>query len=117
MLRKLELEGNKLGQKSLVEFSNALLYNKTLKCLDLESNKHFEAVSIVQLTKDKEKNGEIAKPGIQLFCAALQANKTLISLNIANNGLKPDSGKHFRNIFEHNYSLIDFEFHFNDFHL
>ena len=37
-LRKLELEGNLLGPKSLLAFGEALKLNKTLKYLDLESN-------------------------------------------------------------------------------
>jgi Ran GTPase-activating protein (RanGAP) involved in mRNA processing and transport len=37
-LRKLELEGNKLGSKTAKEFGYALMHNTTLKFLDLESN-------------------------------------------------------------------------------
>ena len=37
-LRKLELEGNLLGPKSIMAFGAALKVNKTLKYLDLESN-------------------------------------------------------------------------------
>ena len=38
VLRKLELEGNLLGPKSVKCFGEALKINKTLKVLDLESN-------------------------------------------------------------------------------
>merc|ERR1712100_247018 len=37
-LRKLDLEGNLLGPHSAAEFGKALLVNKTLKTLNLESN-------------------------------------------------------------------------------
>jgi hypothetical protein len=37
-MRKLELEGNALGPKSIAEFGRTLKYNTTLKYLDLESN-------------------------------------------------------------------------------
>ena len=38
VLRKLELEGNKLGPKSIYAFGKALEQNTTLRVLDLESN-------------------------------------------------------------------------------
>jgi hypothetical protein len=38
VLRKLELEGNKLGPKSIQAFGRALELNNTLRVLDLESN-------------------------------------------------------------------------------
>ena len=38
VLRKLELEGNKLGPKSIQAFGQALEQNNTLRVLDLESN-------------------------------------------------------------------------------
>ena len=119
-LRKLELEGNKLGQKTMVEFANSLLYNTTLKCLDLESNKLLEAATqqIIPVTKEKDK-GEMAsvKPGMDVFCKALVQNKTLISLNVANNGLQLEVGKKFEAMLKENSTLIDFEFGFNDFGL
>ena len=37
-LRKLELEGNQLGPKTISEFGKTLKKNETLKYLDLESN-------------------------------------------------------------------------------
>ena len=71
-LRKMELEGNCLGPKSAKEFGLALKVNTTLRFLDLESN---------QLTMGNEDTS-----GVQhYFIDALRTNKTLLSLNIANN--------------------------------
>ena len=71
-LRKMELEGNQLGPKSAKEFGIALKVNTTLRFLDLESN---------QLTMGNEDTS-----GVQhYFIDALRTNKSLLSLNIANN--------------------------------
>ena len=48
---------------------------------------------------------------------ALRTNKSLISLNIANNHLDQDIGKDFKAMLEQNETLIDFEINFNQFHL
>ena len=70
-LRKLELEGNCLGYLSAYAFGRALRKNKGLKFLDLESN---------QLTQDGTTYG-----GVTELIAFLPHNKTLLSLNLANN--------------------------------
>jgi hypothetical protein len=57
------------------------------------------------------------KPGMDVFCKALVQNKTLISLNVANNGLQQEVGKKFEAMLKENLTLIDFEFGFNDFGL
>lgn len=69
-------------------------------------------------TKEKDK-GEMAaiKPAIDVFCKALAQNKTLISLNVANNGLQIEVGKKFEAMFRENSTIIDFEFFFNEFGL
>lgn len=54
---------------------------------------------------------------MDVFCKALAQNKTLISLNVANNGLSADVGKKFEAMLKENSTLIDFEFGFNDFGL
>jgi Leucine-rich repeat (LRR) protein len=87
-LRKLELEGNNLGPKSAKEFGKALRINKTLQYLDLESN---------QLTADGEDN-----PGVIEMIAALENNKSLLSLNLANNRLEQPIGFAIRKMLEKN---------------
>jgi len=54
---------------------------------------------------------------MDVFCKALVQNKTLISLNVANNGLFPEVGKKFEAMMKENLTLIDFEIGFNDFGL
>ena len=49
---------------------------------------------------------------MDVFCKALVQNKTLISLNVANNGLSADVGKKFEAMLKENSTLIDFEFGF-----
>ena len=102
-LRKLLLEGNQLGPKTAKKLGDGLLVNKYLRYLDLESN---------QLTQDNED-----VKGMVVFIEALKKNKTLTSLNVANNKLDQDMGKEFKQCLEHNMTLIDFEFGFNNFHL
>ena len=103
-LRKIELEGNCLGPKSAKEFGLALKVNTTLRFLDLESN---------QLTMGNEDTS-----GVQhYFIDALRTNKTLLSLNVANNQLEEGLGKDFKEMLEVNETLIDFEIGFNSFHL
>jgi hypothetical protein len=103
VLRSLHLEGNNLGPKSAKEFGIALRVNNTLRLLDLESN---------QLTQDGE---DLA--GIVQFINALQHNKSLISLNLANNKLEEPIDKEIRSMLEVNTTIIDFEFGFNSFRL
>jgi Ran GTPase-activating protein (RanGAP) involved in mRNA processing and transport len=100
-VRKLELEGNKLGPKTAREFSHVLSYNKTLKYLDFDNN---------MLTNDGDDNN-----GLLAFIEALKSNKTLLSLNMANNRLDESIGKAFEEALEVNHALIDFEFGFNQF--
>ena len=80
-LRKLELEGNNLGVESAYAFGRALKINKTLKYLDLESN---------NLTTDGTDFG-----GVTELFTFLPENKTLLSLNLANNGLDESCGDQF----------------------
>ena len=103
VLRSLQLEGNNLGPKSAKEFGIALRVNNTLRLLDLESN---------QLTQDGE---DLA--GIVQFINALQHNKSLTSLNLANNKLEEPIDKEIRSMLEVNSTIIDFEFGFNMFRL
>lgn len=77
-LRKLELEGNNLGPKSLAEFGRTLKFNTTLKYLDLESN---------QITMGGQEPW-----GVYEFVEFLDHNKTLLSLNLANNELDEKCG-------------------------
>lgn len=100
-IRKLELEGNKLGPKSAREMGNVLRLSKTLKFLDLEGN---------VLTSD----GDDAS-GLMVFIEALKVNQSLLSLNMANNRLDEAIGKAFEEALNVNYTLIDFEFGFNSF--
>jgi hypothetical protein len=100
-IRKLELEGNKLGPRTSKEFSHVLKVNKTLQFLDLENN---------SLTTDgDDPNGLIS------FVQALKHNESLLSLNVANNRLDETIGKAFEECFAVNRTLIDFEFGFNNF--
>lgn len=103
-LRKLELEGNKLGSKSAKEFGHALMYNTTLKFLDLESN---------QLAP--QENSDTS--AMTKFIEGVKNNTTLLVLNIANNQLGPEIGKEWCNCLAKNTTLIDFEFGNNNFKL
>ena len=98
-IRKIELEGNKLGPKTAREFGNVLRYNSSLKFLDLDNN---------SLTSDNED-----PTGLLTFIDALKYNKTLQSLNLANNRLDDQIGKAFEDALSVNHTLIDFEFGFN----
>ena len=80
-LRKLELEGNNIGPESAYYFARALKVNKTLKYLDLESN---------NLTTDGTDFS-----GVTEFFTFLPINNTLLSLNLANNGLDESCGDQF----------------------
>ena len=102
-LRKLELEGNNLGPESAYTFGRALKVNTTLKYLDIESN---------NLTTDGTDFG-----GVTELFTFLPANKTLLSLNLANNGLDESCGDQFNHLFDHNDSLIDFDYALNSFSL
>lgn len=80
VLRKLELEGNKLGPKSIHAFGKALEVNTTLRVLDLESN---------DIYKDKDapfdpETKRPVTPKIFFFIESMQKNKSLLSLNMAN---------------------------------
>lgn len=78
-LRKLELEGNFLGPLSAKEFGRALKVNTTLKYLDLDNN---------YLTNNQQDTS-----GVTSFTKCLYKNKTLLSLHMANNGLKATCGE------------------------
>lgn len=56
-------------------------------------------------------------PGIQEMLRALEDNKTLLSLNLANNKLETQIGKEIRKMLEKNHTLIDLEIGFNNFNL
>ena len=106
-LRKLELEGNCLGLQSAKAFAVALRKNTTLRYLDLESN---------NLAHEGEDNG-----GVEDMIQALAHNKSLLSLNLANNRLDENLGRMFLDLFNprryNQETLIDFEFGFNSFRL
>ena len=85
-LRKLELEGNVLGNQTARVLALALKKNKTLRYLDLESN---------DLTRNGEENA-----GVVEMISALIHNKTLLSLNMANNGLDEPTGRLFCDLFK-----------------
>lgn len=103
-LRKLELEGNCLGMQTARVFALALRVNKTLRFLDLESN---------NLTHESEENS-----GVEEMIDALTVNKTLLSLNLANNKMDDTLGRQFVDCLANfNFTLIDFEFGFNNFRL
>ena len=65
------------------------------------------------MTLGNENTFELQK----FFIQALYTNKSLLSLNIANNQLHEDLGKEFKDMLEVNETLIDFEIGFNTFHL
>lgn len=48
---------------------------------------------------------------------ALEDNKSLLALNLANNKLEPRIGKEIRKMLEKNHTLIDLELGFNNFDL
>ena len=104
-LRKVELEGNKLGQNSAKAFAHVLRLNKSLEYLDLENN---------SLTGEG-----LAEDGMHELIDALKDNKTLLSLNLGNNKLMdlPNSriGEQLVNCLKVNRTLIDFEFGENEF--
>ena len=72
-IRKVELEGNKLGPKTAREFGHMLKISKIMKFIDLDNN---------MLTSDGDDTS-----GLIFFIEALKENKTLMSLNVANNKL------------------------------
>ena len=98
-VRKIELEGNKLGPKTSREFGNVLRFSTTLKFIDLDNN---------MLTSDGDDD-----TGLRFFIEQLKHNKSLLSLNVANNRLDEGIGKAFAEALAVNHSLIDFEFGFN----
>lgn len=98
-IRKIELEGNKLGPKTARAMGDVLRVSKTLKFIDLDNN---------MLTTDGEDT-----TGIQYFIQSLKCNNTLMSLNMGNNRLDEQIGKAFEEALSVNHSLIDFEFSFN----
>lgn len=102
-LRKLELEGNLLGPKSFAEFGHSLKENKVLKLLDLESN---------QLTVDGQE-----MYGVYQFIECFGQNDTLLSLNIANNQLDEKCGTILREKLMENDTLIDLDFSLNNFNM
>lgn len=90
-LRKLELEGNRLGPKTIFAFGKALEVNKTLRVLDLEANDIYK-------DKDAPFDPDTKKaviPKIYSFIESLQKNKTLLSLNLANNQMDERCGQKF----------------------
>ena len=100
-VRKLELEGNKLGPKTAKAFGDVLRHSKTMKFIDLDNN---------LLTSDGDD-----MTGLQYFIEGLKENKSLLTLNMANNRLDDQMGKCFVEALEVNKTLIDFEFGFNQF--
>ena len=113
VLRKLELEGNKLGPKSIHAFGKALEVNTTLRVLDLESN---------DIYKDKDapfdpETKRPVTPKIFFFIESMQKNKSLLSLNMANCQMDERCGQKWMITTQLNTDLIDFEFSFNKFTL
>lgn len=106
-IRKVELEGNKLGPNTARALGEVLNYNKTLLFLDLENN------SLTQEGDDPS--------GMNAFLNALKTNTTLRSLNVANNALKdaPQSpiGNAFVECLASNTTLIQCDFGQNDFNV
>jgi len=97
VLRKLDLEGNLLGPQTASDFGKALILNTGLKTLNLESN---------QLLAE---NGD-DHYGLYDLAEFLVHNKTLLSLNIANDMIDDKTGTIFREKLEQNDTLIDFDF-------
>ena len=76
-LLKLELEGNLLGPKTALEFGKVLKEsNKTLRYLDIENN---------YLT-----NSGASYDEVKSFSDCLLTNKTLLHLNLGNNGMNEE---------------------------
>jgi hypothetical protein len=101
-LLKLELEGNLLGAKTAIAFGKVLKdQNKTLVYLDLENN---------FLT-----NSGASYDEVKSFSDCLITNKSLLHLNLANNGMNEECGERFVTNTGINKSLICFEFGFNQF--
>ncbi len=112
-IRKLELEGNRLGPKTIYAFGKALEVNKTLRVLDLESNDIYK-------DKDAPFDPETKRaiiPKLFFFIESLQHNKTLLSLNLANCQMDDKCGAKWVQTTHVNQDLIDFEFGFNQFTL
>jgi hypothetical protein len=113
VLRKLELEGNKLGPKTIQALGFALEKNTTLRVLDLESNDIYK-------DKDAPFDPETRKPTIPkmfFFVESMQMNTTLLSLNLANCQMDERCGAKWLETTRINQDLIDFEFGFNKFTL
>lgn len=102
-LRKLELEGNNLGPKTAKALSIGLKHNNALQFLDLESN---------SLMGDGE---DVS--GLPDLLKALESNKCLLSLNLANNKLENAIGTQIRRMLDKNHTIIDLEIGFNNFTL
>jgi Leucine Rich repeat len=113
VLRKLELEGNKLGPKSIQAFGRALEVNTTLRVLDIESNDIYK-------DKDAPFDPETKRPVVPklfYFIECMQKNQTLLSLNLANCQMDERCGAKWVITTQINKDLIDFEFGFNKFSL
>ena len=101
-LLKLELEGNLLGAKTALAFGKVLKdQNKTLSYLDFENN---------FMTNSGASNDEVKS-----FSDCLLTNKSLLHLNLANNGMNEECGERFVTNTGINTTLICFEFGFNQF--
>ena len=102
VLLKLELGGNLLGPKTALALGNVLKdQNKTLRFLDLENN---------FLT-----NSGASYDEIKSFADLLLTNKSLLHLNVANNGMNEECGEKFETNTGINKTLICFEFSSNNF--
>ena len=75
-LKKLELDENELGPRTVTAFGDSLSVNKTLVLLSLESNPHIGSVT----------------SGIAALSRMLGSNTTLNSLSLWRCGLTPDCG-------------------------
>ena len=90
-LKKMELDNNEFGQKTLAAFGESLRINESLVYLNVDSNPMF--------TNDDLK-------GARFFAEALRANTTLVSLNLWRTGMKAADGELLASALDHNHVLL-----------
>lgn len=92
-LKKIELDNNFLGAKSLLAFGESLKVNASLVYLSLDSNPIFST------TNDDIK-------GVRALIDALKTNKTLTSLNLWRTGVKATDGEMLASAMDVNKTLL-----------